>query len=574
MIPVTSLWPFYKWGIDIVGPFPEAPGRIKFLIVAVDYFTKWIEVKAVATIRGVHVLKKGTLFKASLPLLFIWFLLAPAAYSGPNGGLVRVGLKKRKINQLNQFGHSGCNKGNARRNYGGHGNFRGSDGDVIALTNYMDAQYYGEIGIGTPPQKFTVIFDTGSSNMWVPSAKCYFSVACLVHSKYKSSQSSSYKKNGKSAAIQYGTGSISGFFSQDFVKVGDLAVKEQDFIEATKEPGVTFVAAKFDGILGLGFQEISVGDAVPVWYNMVKQGLVHEPVFSFWLNRNAADDEGGELVFGGVDHQHFKGKHTYVPVTQKGYWQFDMGDVLIGDNTTGFCSSGCSAIADSGTSLVAGPTAVITQINQAIGAAGMMSQQCKTLVNQYGKTILEMLLYETQPEKICSQMKFCSFDGSHDTRSVPRFVLWASMIIESVVDKNNGKSSSLHDQMCNLCEMAVVWMESKIGRNETEDEIINHVDQLCERLPSPMGESGVECNSISSMPHVSFTIGGKIFDLSPEDYVLKVGEGVTAQCISGFTALDVAPPRGPLWILGDIFMGKYHTVFDYGNLRVGFAEAV
>lgn len=56
---------------------------------------------------------------------------------------------------------------------------------------------------------------------------------------------------------------------------------------------------------------------------MIKQGTIKEPVFSFWLNRNAQDKEGGEIVFGGVDPNHFKGKHTYVPVTQKGYWQVD-----------------------------------------------------------------------------------------------------------------------------------------------------------------------------------------------------------------------------------------------------------
>ncbi|GJZ25097.1 reverse transcriptase domain-containing protein [Tanacetum coccineum] len=50
LTPITSPWPFYKWGIDIAGPFPEGPGKVKFLIVAIDYFTKWIEAKAVATI--------------------------------------------------------------------------------------------------------------------------------------------------------------------------------------------------------------------------------------------------------------------------------------------------------------------------------------------------------------------------------------------------------------------------------------------------------------------------------------------------------------------------------------------
>ncbi|GJT84978.1 reverse transcriptase domain-containing protein [Tanacetum coccineum] len=55
--PITSPWPFYKWGIDIAGPFPEGPGKVKFLIVAIDYFTKWIEAKPVATITGSQIKK-------------------------------------------------------------------------------------------------------------------------------------------------------------------------------------------------------------------------------------------------------------------------------------------------------------------------------------------------------------------------------------------------------------------------------------------------------------------------------------------------------------------------------------
>ncbi|GJV58282.1 reverse transcriptase domain-containing protein [Tanacetum coccineum] len=57
LTPITSPWSFYKWGIDIAGPFPEGPGKVKFLIVDVDYFTKWIEAKPVATITGNQVKK-------------------------------------------------------------------------------------------------------------------------------------------------------------------------------------------------------------------------------------------------------------------------------------------------------------------------------------------------------------------------------------------------------------------------------------------------------------------------------------------------------------------------------------
>ncbi|GKB47522.1 reverse transcriptase domain-containing protein [Tanacetum coccineum] len=57
LTPITSPWPFYKWGIDIAGPFSKGPGKVKFLIVAISYFTKWIKAKPVATIIGNQIKK-------------------------------------------------------------------------------------------------------------------------------------------------------------------------------------------------------------------------------------------------------------------------------------------------------------------------------------------------------------------------------------------------------------------------------------------------------------------------------------------------------------------------------------
>ncbi|KAG2395697.1 Aspartic proteinase [Vigna angularis] len=428
-----------------------------------------------------QVLKMGSMSNVIVFCFCLWALLFSLASSAPNDGLRRIGLRKIKLDGDDFMRFKELRK-NVLPNI-----LLGADGaDIVALKNYLDAQYYGEIAIGTPPQTFTVIFDTGSSNLWVPSSKCYLSLACYTHAKYKSSQSSTYKENGTSAAIQYGSGSISGFFSNDNVRVGDVVVNNQAFIEATREPGVTFVAAKFDGILGLGFQEISVGNAVPVCLTWERCSL---------------------------------------PVN---------------------------------------PLTIITEINQAIGASGVVSKECKSVVEQYGQTILELLLAEEKPKKICSQIGLCSFDG---TRSV-------SMGIESVLDKDKRESSGgIRGAACSTCEMAVIWIQNQLRQNQTEDQIIDYVNGLCDKLPSPMGQSSVDCGQISSMPIVSFTIGGKVFDLSPNEYILKVGEGPQAQCISGFIAMDVPPPRGPLWILGDIFMGPYHTIFDYGQQRVGFAEA-
>ncbi|KDO45248.1 hypothetical protein CISIN_1g010486mg [Citrus sinensis] len=349
----------------------------------------------------------------------LWVLASCLLLPASSNGLRRIGLKKRRLD-LHSLNAARITR--KERYMGGAGvsgvrhRLGDSDEDILPLKNFMDAQYFGEIGIGSPPQNFSVIFDTGSSNLWVPSSKCYFSISCYFHSRYKSRKSNTYTEIGKSCEINYGSGSISGFFSQDNVEVGDVVVKDQVFIEATREGSLTFLLARFDGIIGLGFREIAVGDAVPVWDNMVEQGLVSEEVFSFWLNRDPDAEEGGEIVFGGVDPKHFKGKHTYVPVTKKGYWQFELGDILIGNQSTGVCEGGCAAIVDSGTSLLAGPTPVVTEINHAIGGEGVVSAECKLVVSQYGDLIWDLLVSGLLPEKVCQQIGLCAFNGAEYVR--------------------------------------------------------------------------------------------------------------------------------------------------------------
>jgi len=242
----------------------------------------------------------------------------------------------------------------------------------VGITDYMNAQYYGEVEIGTPAQTFTVVFDTGSSNLWIPSSECKITdLACDLHHKYDHSKSSSYVANGTAFAIQYGSGSMSGFLSQDTVTLGGLAVKDQVFAEATKEPGVSFIVAKFDGILGFAHQKISVDNVVPVFYNMVTQNLVDESVFAFYLSRDPnSGAEGGEMVLGGVDPNHYTGEFTTLPLTNDTYWEFALDDFTMDGKSMGYCpeSNPCHAIADTGTSLLVGPEADVKAINTALGA--------------------------------------------------------------------------------------------------------------------------------------------------------------------------------------------------------------
>jgi len=324
--------------------------------------------------------------------------------------------------------------------------FSSADEHDVVIKDYQNAQYYGELSVGKPEQKFQVIFDTGSSNLWVPSKGCSI-LNCGMKHKYDNSKSSTYQKNGTEFKIEYGSGPVSGFFSQDTTTVAGLEVKNQDFaeIDNAKGLGIGYKLGKFDGIMGLGFDTISVGGVKSVFNNMIEQGLVDEPMFAFYLGDNA----DGELTFGGYDKEKFTGDLNWVPLSQATYWEVNLEGMSVEGKSV---TKTKSAIIDSGTSLIAGPTREVADIAKALGA----------------------------------------------TRT-------------------------------------------------------------------PVGQYIIDCNA--TLPNLDIELGGQTYTLKGKDYIIE-SQGT---CLFAMMGIDIPRPAGPLWILGDVFMRQFYTVFDYSKKQVGIA---
>jgi len=301
-----------------------------------------------------------------------------------------------------------------------------------------------------------VVFDTGSSNLWVPANNCSI-FECYLKARYTAAESSTYSPNGTIFVVDYESGPVSGFESNDVVTIGDITVTNQTFAEVTNATGIgaAYAIGPWDGILGMAWPSISVTMAMPPFFNLLTQNPTIEQIFSFYLPDT--DGNPGQLTIGGVDATRFDGPLYNVSVTTMTYWETVMDSFWVGSTKL---SDIARIVVDSGTSVLTAPTDVVRHFAKLVNAT--------------------------------------EFSPGSNRYTVP-------------------------------------------------------------------------CSSVNSLPVIRISIGQKFWDLEGPDYIIS-DEGVI--CLLGMMGVDMPPPIGPLWIMGDVFMRKVYTVFDAGNSQLCFAYAI
>ncbi|RCH78543.1 hypothetical protein CU098_001855, partial [Rhizopus stolonifer] len=237
--------------------------------------------------------------------------------------------------------------------------------------------YYGEISIGTPPQPFKVVFDTGSADLWVISSDCRNAVCRSQHTAFNAAKSFTFEDENQNTQIDYGTGSVYGQQGRESVRIGnsqDLLIEGQSFINILSLSR-DFVGAPFQGIFGLGLPRIASTDQDPPIISMVDQGILDEPLFAIYSQHNA-----GEIDFGGIDPYRFHGDLSFVNVIDDGYWMIQLKSAQFND----LYYPKRRAIIDSGSTLIIMPKRDAEMYHQGIMGAmkngdGTWSFPCKNV---------------------------------------------------------------------------------------------------------------------------------------------------------------------------------------------------
>ncbi|CAG9325692.1 unnamed protein product [Blepharisma stoltei] len=233
------------------------------------------------------------------------------------------------------------------------------------ITNFFNAQYFGTIKIGSPPQNFSVVFDTGSSWIWVTEKNC---TAChSAKNQFDKSLSSTYKTNNITHSLYYMQGYARGKVSFETIGIGDgypTSVKNQSFLLVSAEKDMDGFEA--DGILGLGFDRAEDG-AKTIMSTLKEQGKIKNATFAIFLNDNNFKDFEAKplsnMIIDGYDLAKYstEKQFTYINLIQdRGHWEIPCESVAIGKYK--LTKKAASAIVDTGTSLIIGPASDVSKL--------------------------------------------------------------------------------------------------------------------------------------------------------------------------------------------------------------------
>ncbi|KAF9932782.1 hypothetical protein FBU30_007289 [Linnemannia zychae] len=236
-----------------------------------------------------------------------------------------------------------------------------------------DTQWVAAMLIGTPAQEFSVVFDTGSSDLWVPSISCTSS-ACTANRRFNPARSSTFQIDYKRWSITYADSlQVQGVLGIDDITVAGIEVVNQTFGLASINT-IGFGSAPlsgYDGIMGLGFDVNSdIPDFKTPVTNMVLQNQIDQAVVSVWLNKATDQDaslsNGGEFIFGGVDPSLYTGPITYLPVTSDEQWQVQVDNIMFGNKELDLPRSMSYAVVDTGSSYITFPDYLADAFHRAI----------------------------------------------------------------------------------------------------------------------------------------------------------------------------------------------------------------
>eukprot|EP00929_Paragymnodinium_shiwhaense_P007584 TRINITY_DN111499_c0_g1_i1.p1 TRINITY_DN111499_c0_g1~~TRINITY_DN111499_c0_g1_i1.p1 ORF type:complete len:537 (-),score=96.67 TRINITY_DN111499_c0_g1_i1:45-1655(-) len=243
------------------------------------------------------------------------------------------------------------------------------------LTSLDSTEYVGSIGIGTiheprgcssllqgascqarEQQTLRVVFDTGSTNLWMASTLCRTG-SCTATGRQRydpyGSETYSIPANPRNLTIKFATATLVGPMGIDQFHIGPFTVRDQSFGLIQEEQGSTFRELPLEGIVGLAFPSMSAGNVTAFFDNVIAQRLLKKNMFSFYLSPLAEqvpsflEGKGDSryaqyrvgmdaILWGGVDKRLYEGELRWFPVTQAHYWAIDLHGFYVGDTPMNF----------------------------------------------------------------------------------------------------------------------------------------------------------------------------------------------------------------------------------------------